>query len=95
MNQLIALPLSEIPPWTAMSILFGLANAALIFLIVGRSVLRLPLYLIGGAAVGALAQPLSLLIGPGNGALMVGEVSFTVVSAVVWLTLCVAWALGL
>lgn len=95
MNQLLAVPLTEISPWTAMSILIGLANAALIFLIVGRSVLRLPLYLVGGAAVGALAQPLGLLIGPASSVLMVGEVSLPVVSTAVWLTLCVAWALGL
>ena len=74
----------------------GLANASFFALLAGRSMLRLPLYLVCGAAVGALAQPLSVLaLETGSSAMQIGEVSLPLVSLAVWLALGVARALGL
>jgi hypothetical protein len=88
--------LALLPPWTAMAALLGALNAAFFFLLFGRSITRLPLYLGCGIAVAALVQPLgpAIIRSPG-GSLWIGEVSVLLLSASVWLALGVAKALRL
>jgi hypothetical protein len=88
--------LGFVTPWTAMAALLGALNAAFFFLLLGRSLTRLPVYLACGALIAALVQPLGVaLIRAPGGPAWFGEVSLVLVSASVWLTLGVAKALRL
>jgi hypothetical protein len=94
MSPTLAETLGMLAPWTALAALLGLANGSLFVLIAGRSALRLPLYLLCGAAAAALVQPAGLLLAPAS-PLLIGEVSLPLVTAAVWLVLFVARLLGL
>jgi|GEM_PF-6427741 hypothetical protein len=95
MAHIVAVALAGLPPWTVLAGIVGMANAALFFLIAGRPLLRLPLYLVCGGAVAALVQPLSTLLGDSGGWLLVGEVSLPLVALAAWLAVGVARLLGL
>jgi hypothetical protein len=94
MTMLVAPLYGLVPPWGLFAALIGMANASLFFLLAGRSLGRLPLYVLSGAAVGLLAQPLGVLLADGGQApLSIGEVSLPLISIAVWMALGVARAL--
>jgi hypothetical protein len=87
MNSVLLFVLDLVPPWTLMAAVIGMASGALFSLLCGRSLRHLPIYVLGGAVVGAVSQPASAATGYWWG---VGEVSIPLAVGAVWLALGVA-----
>lgn len=84
-----------LPPWVTVTLLAGVANAALFSLLLGRRFRSLPLYLGLGVVAALLGQIVAYALLPPAGALALGEVHLPAVTFGAWLALAVARLLGL
>lgn len=91
LEELIAL----LPPWFTLTLLVGVASAALFHLLFGRHFRSLPVYLVLAVAAGTLGQLVGFALEPPPEPFALGEVHLPAVAGAAWIALAVARLLAL